>query len=112
MTPLRPRPAAAGFTIVELMVVLIIIGVLATVVVFSARRPAGDVQIDAAASNFRFAVANARQRAIATHTAHFVEISQANGFRYCTARTDLVPPTGDHRSRARFASTAATPSLG
>ena len=89
MTRATPRPAAAGFTLVELMVVIIIVGILATVAVFGARRNTAEIQIDTAAGSFRWAVANARQRALATHTAQFVEISKANGFRVCTAKTDL-----------------------
>ena len=68
--------------------------VLAAVAVFGGRRPAGESQLLAAANNFRWALLSARQRAIASHNAYFVQISPTEGFRFCQATSPASPTLG------------------
>jgi prepilin-type N-terminal cleavage/methylation domain-containing protein len=78
-----------GFTLTELMVVIVIIGVLSMVVIFGAKRPLADTQLDAAANNFRWTLMTARNRAQASHNPFFVDVSPTSGYRFCQAKADL-----------------------
>jgi prepilin-type N-terminal cleavage/methylation domain-containing protein len=85
----RRRPRAAGFTLTELMVVLIVLGILAGIAIFGARRPLAESQLDSAMGAFRGTVMAARQRAVTSNQVYLVEIAPAQGFRYCVALSDL-----------------------
>ncbi|HEY3356181.1 MAG TPA: type II secretion system protein [Polyangia bacterium] len=73
-----------GFSLTELMVVVVIMGVLASVAVFAGRRANNETQVDKAVANFRWALNAARGRAVATHATYLIEVSPTTGFRYCT----------------------------
>ena len=102
----RSRPAEAGFTLVELMIVLAVMGLLAGVAVW--RLPAGDgrVRSDAVALSSR--IAAARDQAILSGRPIALEVDAA-GYRFVQRGQEGWQPVAEPALRERQWSRGVTP---
>lgn len=86
-----------GFTLVELMVVLVLIGLAASVVMLSARGP--DAAVGDEAARLALRLAGARDRAIVDARSTRVEFL-ADGYRFAQRRSGAWQPAADRGLRA------------
>jgi prepilin-type N-terminal cleavage/methylation domain-containing protein len=81
---------ARGFTITELMVVVVIVGVMAGMAMVSFVRSRSEGQIDAFATAVRNNINNARNRAVATHSTYVVDV-RPSSVQVCQVDPTVVP---------------------
>jgi type II secretion system protein H len=72
----------AGFTLVELMVVVALIGIIASIAIVSMKRTRSNGDLDAWALDVRNVATQARRRAIATGQVYLLEVGD-KGLRWC-----------------------------
>lgn len=91
-----PRRVVAGFTLIELVVVVVILGVLATLGIGSYRQSRQTHQLDAAARRVQADLMLVRQRAIGLGSEVYVEFTAGSGQYTAPGVPDIDRPGQDY----------------
>jgi type II secretion system protein H len=89
---------ARGFTLIELMAVVTIMGVIAAVAILSLRKGRSEFNADAWANTFRNLSIQARRRAVATTQPFMIELTKST-MQWC--QVDTLPTGGTQTTRCK-----------
>jgi prepilin-type N-terminal cleavage/methylation domain-containing protein len=87
------RRRQSGFTLAEVMTVVVIIGVMAALATVSLTKGRAEIQIDTLANQVRNMMVSARRRAIANNSTYLVDVT-TNTVQFCQIDPTINPPQG------------------